>query len=430
MELLDARLLKAGLSWTLIFAVSSMVLGPSFQCGYNLGVINAPQKVFEDFYNKTYYDRTGEPMTDGMLNLLWSFSVAGTAAGGVFGGMSTAFMTDKLGRKPTILLNNILALVSAALFIFSKMLSSFEMIIVGRILIGIHAGLSSGAVPLYIVEISPKHLRGAMGTMHQAAVVISILISQILGLPQLLGNEELWPYLLGVCALPAIYNLLTMGIFLPETPRYLLFAKNDVKKAESALMYLRGKYYSSTELYEIHALAREQKDVPTTNWTYLFREPHLRKPMFISIAIHLAQQLSGVNAVVYYSTSIFITAGLAETSAVYATIGLGTVNMLSTFVSVYLVERLGRSVSAQMGSYVFLIFAGCIALLITYIFFTLPETKGKTIEEISAVFMKAEPQMSGVGEYDNEGFTHYDSRTAKLGTKRRLSMQKSVSQVI
>ncbi|XP_014668947.1 PREDICTED: solute carrier family 2, facilitated glucose transporter member 7-like [Priapulus caudatus] len=81
-----------------------------------------------------------------------------------------------------------------------------------------------------------------------------------------------------------------------------------------------------------------------------------------------------------------------------------------------------------MGSYVFLIFAGCIALLITYIFFTLPETKGKTIEEISAVFMKAKPQMNGVGEYDNEGFTHYDSQTAELGTKRRLSMQKSVSQ--
>lgn len=116
-------------------------------------------------------------------------------------------VADNFGRKGGLLLNNILVLLAVIAEASAKSASSFELIILGRFLIGINSGLNAGLAPMYLAEISPINLRGAVGTVYQLVITISILIAQILGLRSILGNEDMWPTLLAMTIVPAIFQV-------------------------------------------------------------------------------------------------------------------------------------------------------------------------------------------------------------------------------
>uniref|UniRef100_A0A8C2Y8H3 Solute carrier family 2 member 1 n=1 Tax=Coturnix japonica TaxID=93934 RepID=A0A8C2Y8H3_COTJA len=162
----------------LMLAVGGAVLG-SLQFGYNTGVINAPQKVIEDFYNRTWLYRYEEPISPATLTTLWSLSVAIFSVGGMIGSFSVGLFVNRFGRRNSMLMSNILAFLAAVLMGFSKMALSFEMLILGRFIIGLYSGLTTGFVPMYVGEVSPTALRGALGTFHQLGIVLGILIAQV-----------------------------------------------------------------------------------------------------------------------------------------------------------------------------------------------------------------------------------------------------------
>uniref|UniRef100_A0A4W3II17 Major facilitator superfamily (MFS) profile domain-containing protein n=1 Tax=Callorhinchus milii TaxID=7868 RepID=A0A4W3II17_CALMI len=162
----------------LITAVGVAVIG-SLQFGYNTGVINAPQKVIENFLNDTWIYRYNEPISQGTLTSLWSLSVSIFSVGGMFGSFSVGLFVNRFGRKNSMLMNNLLAFIASALMGFSKLAGSYEMLIMGRFFIGIYSGLTTGFVPMYVGEISPTNLRGALGTLHQLGIVVGILIAQV-----------------------------------------------------------------------------------------------------------------------------------------------------------------------------------------------------------------------------------------------------------
>uniref|UniRef100_A0A3Q3R0J2 Major facilitator superfamily (MFS) profile domain-containing protein n=1 Tax=Monopterus albus TaxID=43700 RepID=A0A3Q3R0J2_MONAL len=327
-----------GVTPQLMLAVGTAVIG-SLQFGYNTGVINAPQSIIESFYNETWSSRFSEPISQTVLTALWSLSVAIFSVGGMFGSFSVGIFANHFGRRNSMLMANVLAFIAAAFMGFSKLASSFEMLIIGRFIVGLYSGLSTGFVPMYVEEISPTSLRGALGTLHQLGVVIGILMAQIFGIESIMGNASLWPLLLGFTLLPAALQCVLLPLC-PESPRYLLINCNEESKAHSILMKLRGTDDVSTDMQEMKEESQQMMREKKVTIPELFRSSIYRQPILVAIMLQLSQQLSGINAVFYYSTGIFERVGVSQ--PVYATIGAGVVNTAFTVVSLFVVEHVGR----------------------------------------------------------------------------------------
>lgn len=329
---------KSHLTVHLLYTVCVAIIG-SLQFGYNIGVINAPDKIITAFYNSSHVLRTGKPLSPEAIDRLWSASVSIFSVGGMIGAFSVGLFVNRFGRRDSMAMVNSVAVVGATLMGFSRAAASYEMVITGRLVIGLYCGLASGLVPMYVGEISPTSLRGAFGTMHQLGVVIGILIAQILGLEQLLGNVDRWPWLLGLTAFP---SLAQTGLLLccPKSPRYLLINRNEEVEAREVLQKLWGVDDVEGEIVEMREESRKMSLERRVTLRELIRSPLYRQPLTVAIMLHLSQQLSGINAIFYYSTRIFREARVKNPIA--ATIGTGIVNTAFTVVSLFLVERVGR----------------------------------------------------------------------------------------
>ncbi|XP_033614001.1 solute carrier family 2, facilitated glucose transporter member 3-like [Fukomys damarensis] len=323
---------------SLVFAITIAAIG-SFQFGYNTGVINAPEVIIRDFLNYTLSEKLDETPSEGLLTTLWSLSVAIFSVGGMLGSFSIGLFVNHFGRRNSMLMVNLLAIAGGFLMAFCKKAESVEMLILGRLIIGIFCGLCTGFVPMYIGDVSPTTLRGAFGTLHQLAIVVGILVAQIFGLKFILGTEKYWPVLLGFTIIPAILQSVALP-FCPESPRFLLFNRKEEEYATEILQRLWGTLDVSQNIQEMKDESVRMSQEKKVTVLELFRSQGYREPLIISIMLQLSQQLSGINAVFYYSTGIFKDAGVQE--PIYATIGAGVVNTIFTVVSVFLVERVGR----------------------------------------------------------------------------------------
>lgn len=342
-----------GLTPTLAMAVGTAVLG-SLQVGYHVGVINAPQKVLEDEYNTTWTQRWGEPPPPATVSTLWALSVAIFSVGGMMASLMVGVVAERLGRKHAMIATNALAFVGGAMMGAAKWGPSYVLIIIGRFLLGAYSGLVSGLVPMYVGEIAPTHLRGALGTLHQLAVVIGILGAQVLGLGALLGTARRWPLLLGLGLCPAALQALLLPRC-PESPRFLL-GRERRGAAMHALTLLLGPEAAEAELEALGAELRGP--TPRMGVLRLLGSPRLRQPLVVAIGLQLSQQLSGINAIFYYSTAIFEGAGVGQPAV--ATIGVGVVNVAATLLSLFLVERSGRRTLQLVGIGGMLVCAICL----------------------------------------------------------------------
>uniref|UniRef100_A0A8D2ANS2 Solute carrier family 2, facilitated glucose transporter member 3 n=1 Tax=Sciurus vulgaris TaxID=55149 RepID=A0A8D2ANS2_SCIVU len=330
---------------SLIFAISVATIG-SFQFGYNTGVINAPETIIKDFLNYTLEERLEDLPSTTLLTSLWSLSVAIFSVGGMMGSFSVGLFVNRFGRRNSMLIVNLLAIAGGCLMGFCKIAESVEMLILGRLIIGLFCGLCTGFVPMYIGEVSPTALRGAFGTLNQLGIVIGILVAQIFGLEFILGSEERWPVLLGLTIIPAILQSIALP-FCPESPRFLLINRKEEENAKRILQRLWGTQDVNQDILEMKEESVRMSQEKQVSVLQLFRSSSYQQPILISIVLQLSQQLSGINAVFYYSTGIFKDAGVEE--PIYATIGAGVVNTIFTVVSLFLVERAGRRTLHMIG---------------------------------------------------------------------------------
>ncbi|KAM7376151.1 hypothetical protein PAMP_005896 [Pampus punctatissimus] len=338
------------LTSTLALAVFAAALG-SLQYGYSVGVINAPQKVIEKHYGrslgvlseKTVLSENSTEEEDAgkhpAVIMYWSLSVAIFSIGGMLSSFLVGFVGDLRGRVKGMLMCNVLAVAAGLLMGLCKMWKPHIMVISGRAVMGFYCGLTSGLVPMYIGEIAPKAYRGALGTIHQLAVVIGILISQVIGLDFILGNDNMWPLLLGLSGAPAILQSLLLPMC-PESPRYLYIHLGKEQEARKSLQRLKGPYDATSDMEEMKREKEEADKQPRISILSLIRSSVYRQQLFVALMMHLSQQLSGINAIFYYSTAIFTRAGIGD--PVYATIGVGVINTIFTLVSVALVDKAGR----------------------------------------------------------------------------------------
>ncbi|XP_065061939.1 solute carrier family 2, facilitated glucose transporter member 3-like isoform X2 [Rhopilema esculentum] len=274
-------------------------------------------------------------------NLLWPTAVSIFAIGGMIGALVGPHFAKRFGRKKTLIANNFIAIIAGVFLFLTKTTNSIYILIVGRFLIGIDAGINTVVAPMYLSEVAPVNLRGSLGTLNQFGIVTGLLISQVLGLEMVLGTEKGWPYLFGITAFVAIAQLCVLP-FCPESPRYLLIIQEDEEEAERALRKLRGVTDVSADIDEMKTEKEQEDSESKVSIIGLFKSPVLRRPLIISIVLQLSQQLCGINGVLFYSTDVFKNVGLSLKNAQLATTGVGAVSVIMTAIVVRLVEIQGR----------------------------------------------------------------------------------------
>ncbi|MEX0324237.1 MAG: sugar porter family MFS transporter [Puniceicoccaceae bacterium] len=287
----------------------------------------------------------------GLDSKLHGLAMSAALWGTVLGSLIGSWPTDKFGRKKTLLAIGILYFVSA---VWSGMAPDVYSFIIARFIGGLGVGISTVAAPLFISEIAPAKYRGRLAGMFQFNIVFGILIAFVSN--AMLGDigEHAWRWMLGVEAIPAIiYSILCFG--LPESPRWLIGSKQDNEGGKKVLQEIHPEFSAD----EIQAKVDEIIEVANApRSTGGFWNKHLSMPIFLAFAIAFFNQLSGINAILYFAPRIFEWTGLEKSAALLQSVGIGVTNLIFTFVGLWLIDKLGRRTLLYIGSFGYIISLG------------------------------------------------------------------------
>jgi sugar porter (SP) family MFS transporter len=302
------------------------------------------------------------------IQALWGLSAAmhGLAMGSalygtVLGSLLGGWPTDKFGRKKTLLFIGVLYVLSAIGCAFANGVGMF---IASRLIGGLGIGISTVVAPLYISEIAPPAYRGRLAGMFQFNIVFGIVIAFASNaVIARIGGEDAWRWMLGIAAVPSVIYAV-MCFALPESPRWLIGRKGDRDAGLAVLKLIEpGSSPAQLEAHadELMAAARTEKTVASGFWTW-----RLRVPIFLAIMVAFFNQLSGINAVLYFAPRIFEMTGLGAKAALLQSVGIGITNLIFTFVGLWLIDRLGRRTLLYIGSFGYIASLG----LTAWAFFT------------------------------------------------------------
>lgn len=295
--------------------------------GFDTGVISGAQ----EFIFKTF-DITGASLQTGALK---GFIVASVPMGAFFGALTSGFFAERLGRQKGLIFTALLFVIGALL---TAVAPNIECVVFGRTIMGFAIGISAMIAPMYLSEISPAEKRGAIIFLFQLAITIGIFASFTVNYFFAQWETDFtmnWRWMFAVALVPSA--ILFFGMLrMPNSPRWLVLKKRE-EEAKATLRYLLGKQDVTTELNEIHeSVARK-----ASRLTDLFKKPLL--PLLgIAFALFVFQQLTGINAIIYYGPSVFAGSGFGEDSKFIAQMAIGFINMVSTVFGVWVVDRWGR----------------------------------------------------------------------------------------
>ncbi len=274
----------------------------------------------------------------GLSDWLHGTAIAMALYGTAFGAALGNIPANRIGRKKTLIWIGVLFFITS---IGAALSTNVYFFMFFRFLSGLSIGASSVVAPVYISEIAPPKYRGRMVISFQLNVVTGILIAYFSNyLLQGIGGANDWRWMLGVVALPSLV-FSTLMLFTPETPRWLVLYKKDDEAAKKVLA-LTGEA-SDHLIDEIKASVSTVKEA-------LFSRKFLR-PLVLAFLIAFFNQLSGINAIIYFAPKVFEMAGIARNGALLSTVGIGVVNLLFTLTGWYLIDRFGRRTLMFIGSF-------------------------------------------------------------------------------
>jgi len=279
--------------------------------------------------------------------------------GSIIGVLCAGILSDGIGRKWSMLLSAVLFTTSA---VGCAVCHSFDQLVVYRIIGGMGIGVVSIVSPLYISEISIPKYRGRMVALYQLAVTIGFLGAYLINFAllrwsssdpslsgdwmQLIFSTEVWRGMLGMETIPALLFLVAI-LFIPESPRWLILRHKDDRAREILRTMHRDPEVVESQMSEtraaIAATSAEQSSLQ------LLREPAVLRPVLIGVAIAMLGQFMGVNAVLYYGPSIFEGAGLAAQDSLWYQVWIGIVNVLTTVLAIFLIDKVGRKTLVYYG---------------------------------------------------------------------------------
>jgi sugar porter (SP) family MFS transporter len=305
----------------MIYFLASIAAIAGFLFGYDEGVIAVARPLLEKDF----------PMTP----LVGGFMTAAVPLGALIGASVAGRITDRYGRRRVLM-------VAAALFAVGALIAAGMtatwILVAARLVLGLAIGVAAVTAPLYIAEAAPLAIRGALVSTYQLAITFGILVSYLSGL--VITGDGDWRAMFALGAVPGILFLIGL-IFLPESPRWLVL-RGWTDKARSSLQHLRGAGSPvEPELDEIVRTAQAEAGQKHSYAALL--APTIRPALIVGMGLFFLQQLSGINAVIYYAPEIFHHAGFdSGKTQVLATIGVGTVNFVTTILAMYLIDRMGR----------------------------------------------------------------------------------------
>eukprot|EP00879_Flechtneria_rotunda_P004066 GHRR01004311.1.p1 GENE.GHRR01004311.1~~GHRR01004311.1.p1 ORF type:complete len:567 (+),score=130.75 GHRR01004311.1:244-1944(+) len=290
----------------------------AFAFGYHLGVVNGPLEVIAQ--------ELGIAGNKALAGLVVSSTLAGAALGSLTGG----FFADALGRRKAFMLCAVPMLAGPLL---SAAANDLNVMVAGRLLAGIAIGLSSALVPLYISEVSPTNVRGQLGSLNQLMICVGILAALLVNVALPVSD---WRTMFNLATIPA--GLLFLGMLgSPESPAYLA-SKGRKNEAMQVATKLWGTHGGAAQLGAAAAEKSTTKAESSEGSNLLAAK--YRKGVIMGCLLFLFQQFSGINAIVYFSSSVFKQAGIA--SGALASAAVGATNVLGTLIATGLVEGAGR----------------------------------------------------------------------------------------
>ena len=325
--------------WSLTSALAG------FLFGFDTVVISGAEKTIQTLWG----------LSPGLHGIAMASALYGTVVGSLLGG----WPADRFGRKATLLWIGVLYFLGA---VGSALAPNVVMFIIARVIGGLGIGISTVVAPMYISEIAPPKHRGRLAGMFQFNIVFGILIAFVSNALLAGIGENAWRWMLGVAAFPSLlYTAFCIG--LPESPRWLLSRKGDREGALQVLQRIEPEAPSTqiaAEADQILAAAAAE------GFTGHFWTGRLRKPIMLAILIAFFNQMSGINAILYFAPRIFELTGLAAKAALLQSVGIGVTNLVFTFVGLWLIDRLGRRTLLYIGSFGYITSLG----LVAWAFFT------------------------------------------------------------
>ncbi|MDM1293986.1 sugar porter family MFS transporter [Sphingobacterium sp. N143] len=307
------------LVWSFVVALGG------FLFGFDTAVISGAEKAVQSFWSLNGFQH----------GLTMAIALFGTVIGAAMG----AYPSDQLGRKNTLFL-------VAALYFFSAigtaLAQDWNLFILFRFLGGIGVGVSSVTAPIYISEISPAKSRGKLVGLFQFNVVLGILIAYFSNF--LIGStgSESWRWMLGVQAVPSLVFFLLI-FFVPESPRWLLLHRNKRVEATAIMRKVSGEQAEADIEQMLNARERSKEK------GRLFSKQN-RFPVILAVLFAVFNQVSGINAIIYYAPRVFEMAGLGAQSSLLSTVGIGLVNFIFTLIAINFIDKVGRRKLMFIGS--------------------------------------------------------------------------------
>lgn len=310
------------------WALTSALAG--FLFGFDTVVISGAEQTIQSLWNL-------DSATHGLAigSALWGM-VLGSLVGG--------WPADRFGRKATLMAVGVLFFVSS---VWSALAPDVYQLMIARFIGGIAVGVSTVAAPLYISEIAPPKSRGWMTGMFQFNIVFGILMAFASNwLVKQVAAADAWRWMLGVMAAPSLLYMV-MAVGLPESPRWLL-RRGDRGRGMETLQRINPTM-TDADVHSLSAEIESSSRSETAGGLRGFFTKRLKVPILLAFLVAFFNQLSGINAILYFAPRIFGLAGIEDGVAV--SVGIGVVNLLFTFVGLWLIDRVGRRTLLYIGSF-------------------------------------------------------------------------------
>jgi SP family arabinose:H+ symporter-like MFS transporter len=320
--------------WSLTAALAG------FLFGFDTVVISGAEKTIQSLWG----------LSPGLHGFAIASALYGTVVGSLFGG----WPAERFGRKFTLFGVGLLYIIGALGSALAQNVAIFSL---ARLIGGLGIGISTVAAPMYIAEIAPPKLRGRLGGMFQFNIVLGILIAFVSNALLAGIGANAWRWMLGVAAFPSLFYALCC-LALPESPRWLLSRKGDRDAGLRMLQQIEPNASASEIAAEADQIIASSAPTAATGrfWTR-----QLRRPILLAILIAFFNQMSGINAILYYAPRIFELTGLGAKAALLRSVGIGLTNLVFTFVGLWLIDRLGRRTLLYIGSFGYIASLGLIA---------------------------------------------------------------------
>lgn len=292
--------------------------------GYDMGVISGALLYLKDDIPLNAY-------TEGLV-------VSSMLVGAIVGAGLSGPLSEKLGRRRLVFMISIVFIISALILALAP---TMEILVLGRVIIGLAVGGSTAIVPVYLSELAPTDARGSLSSLNQLMITIGILASYLVNYA--FAPIEGWRWMLGLAVVPSVILMIGV-IFMPESPRWLL-----EKRGEKAARDVMKLTYPASEIdHEIENM-KKINQIADNTWTVL-KSPWLLSTIIIGSVFALLQQLIGINAIIYYAPKIFATAGFGESTAILSTVGIGVVNVLVTIFAISIIDKIDRKKLLVIGN--------------------------------------------------------------------------------